>query len=244
MGPGTVPDGSERGRGMSNGTGTSGASSPRGGPIVVGIDPGLTRCGVGVVSGPVSCPVLVHAECITTPAELPLEERLLALHRRLRAVLAEVAPVAVAVERVLFSGNVRTAMPTGQAAGVALLAAAEVGVRVTAYSPNEVKQTVAGDGRADKQAVARLVAAQLRLDVPPRPVDVTDALAVAITHLAHSRGPGAARVATPAQALLADARAEAAQATRRGWEAVVADQDVRRGRPLRRPMDVGRDDAA
>lgn len=200
------------------------------GAVVVGVDPGLTRCGVGVVRGPVSRPALVHAECIRTPAEDVLELRLLALHARLRAILDEVRPSAVAVERVLFSSNVRTAMPTGQAAGVALLAAAELGIPVAAYSPNEVKQTVTGDGRADKDAVARLVAVQLGLDAPPRPVDVTDALAVAITHLAHARGPVAGRVATPVRTTLAAAHADAVRAGRGGWEAVVARRAAGAGR--------------
>lgn len=191
-------------------------------PVVLGVDPGLTRCGVGAVRGPAERPELVLAHCITTPASWPLEQRLLQLYRELRALIAEVSPVGMAVERVLFSGNVRTAMPTGQASGIALLVAAEHGLPVVAYSPNEVKQTVTGDGRADKQAVARMVTAQLGLDEPPRPVDVTDALAVAITHLAHSRGAVAAAVATPARASLEAAAAEASRAGRGGWEAVVA----------------------
>jgi crossover junction endodeoxyribonuclease RuvC len=191
-------------------------------PIVLGVDPGLTRCGVGAVRGPAQRPSMVLAECIRTPADMPVEQRLLRIHTELRRIIAEVAPAAVAVERVLFSGNVRTAMPTGQAAGVALLAAAEAGLPVVAYSPNEVKQTVAGDGAADKDAVARLVAVQLGLATPPRPVDVTDALAVAITHLAFSRGPSASSIGTPARALLEAAAADAARAGRGGWEAVVA----------------------
>jgi len=190
-------------------------------PVVLGVDPGLTRCGVAAVRGPVQRPSMVLAECIRTPADMPLEQRLLHLHAELSRIIVTVAPVAVAVERVLFSGNVRTAMPTGQAAGVALLAAAEHGLPVMAYSPNEVKQTVTGDGRADKDAVARLVAAQLGLSEIPRPVDVTDALAVAITHLAHSRGPAASRLATPARAALEAASADAARAGRGGWEQVV-----------------------
>ena len=196
-------------------------------PVVLGVDPGLTRCGVGAVAGPVHRPRLVLAECIRTPADLPIEQRLLHVHTELRRIIAATSPVAVAVERVLFSGNVRTAMPTGQAAGVALLAAAEHGIPVVAYSPNEVKQTVTGDGRADKDAVARLVAVQLGLVEVPRPVDVTDALAVAITHLAHSRGPAARAIATPARATLEAAAVEAQRAGRGGWEAVVATRSTR-----------------
>jgi crossover junction endodeoxyribonuclease RuvC len=191
------------------------------GPVVLGIDPGLTRCGIGVVRGPSHRPVLLEARCATTDPGLPVERRLAELHLVLRAVIAEHGPDVVAVERVLFSGNARTAMATGQAAGVALLAAAEQGLTVTAYSPNEVKLTVTGDGAADKAAVARMVVAQLRLNEAPRPADVTDALAVAITHLAHARGAVTAAATTPARSALEAAAAEARRASRGGWERVV-----------------------
>lgn len=188
--------------------------------LVLGIDPGLTRCGVGAVRGPAHRPVLVAARCVRTPVDLPVEQRLARLRAELDAIVTELRPTGVAVERVLFSGNARTAMATGQAAGVALLVAAEHGLAVTAYSPNEVKATVAGDGRAAKDAVGRLVAAQLGLDAPPRPPDVADALAVAITHLAHARGPRSGSAATPARARLEAAAAEARRAGRGGWDAV------------------------
>jgi crossover junction endodeoxyribonuclease RuvC len=197
------------------------------GVIVLGIDPGLTRCGVGAVRGPTHRPSLVLARCVRTPVDLPIEQRLRLLHDALEAVVAEVGPDVVAVERVLFSGNARTAMATGQAAGVTLLVAARHGLTVTSYSPNEVKQTVTGDGRADKVAVARLTAAQLGLDALPGPVDVTDALAVAITHLAHARGASADALSTPARASLERAASEARRRGRGGWAAVV---DARRGR--------------
>jgi crossover junction endodeoxyribonuclease RuvC len=190
--------------------------------LVLGIDPGLTRCGVGAVRGPAHRPVLVAARCLRTSPDLPVEQRLALLRSQLDAVVRELRPTGVAVERVLFSGNARTAMATGQAAGVALLVAAEHGLAVTAYSPNEVKATVAGDGRAAKDAVGRLVAAQLGLAEPPRPPDVADALAVAITHLAQARGPRAATAATPARARLEAAADEARRAGRGGWEAVAA----------------------
>jgi len=211
-------------------------------PVVLGIDPGLTRCGVGAVRGPAERPELVLAKCVTTPATWPLERRLLHLHQELQRIIEETDPVGVAVERVLFSANVRTAMPTGQAAGIALLAAAERDLPVVAYSPNEVKLTVTGDGRADKDAVARLVTAQLRLDAPPRPVDVTDALAVAITHLAYRRGPLAPEATTPARAALEEAAAEAGRAARGGWEAVAAGRAV--GRTSRVGLGPSRGDAA
>lgn len=190
---------------------------------VLGVDPGLTRCGLGIVVGPAARPSLAWQHCERTAADLPLEQRLLVIHDAVFGAIEEHQPKAVAVERVLFSANARTAMATGQAAGVALLAAARAGLPVTSYSPNEVKQTVAGTGAADKDAVARLVAAQLRLDAPPTPADVADALAVALTHLARSRT--AAMVAgTPAASALADAQAASQAATRGGWEAVLGDR--------------------
>jgi crossover junction endodeoxyribonuclease RuvC len=193
---------------------------------VLGVDPGLTRCGLGVVAGPSASPSVVHQECVRTSPDTPLEQRLLALSEAIEEAVACHRPDAVAVERVLFSANVRTAMATGQAAGVALLAAARAGAPVHAYSPNEVKLTVAGDGGADKDAVGRLVAAQLRLRAVPRPADVADALAVALTHLARDRVAGLARE-TGAGTALAAAQREAAAAARGGWAAVLA----RRGHP-------------
>ncbi len=190
---------------------------------VLGVDPGLTRCGVGLITGPVSNPRAEHFECIRTTAELPLEQRLLFVHDALAAVVAAFRPHVVAVEQVLFSTNVRTAMATGQAAGVALLSAAEAQLPVVAYSPTQIKATVAGSGTADKDAVARMVAAQLSMASPPRPVDVSDALAVGLTHLARSRMTTAAR-GTAAARQLEDARVSAARAARNGWEAVLGDR--------------------
>jgi crossover junction endodeoxyribonuclease RuvC len=204
---------------------TSTPAAERAVTTVLGVDPGLTRCGLGVVAGPSSRPRLVHLDCVRTDREAPLEQRLLAVHDAIVAVVEEHRPDAVAVERVLFSSNVRSAMATGQAAGVALLAAARVGLPVVPYSPNEIKETVAGSGSADKAAVGRLVAAQLGLDEVPRPADVADALAVALTHLARSRLADAV-AGTPAASTLADAHAAAARATRGGWEAVLADRGI------------------
>lgn len=164
---------------------------------VLGVDPGLTRCGIGVVDGPVARPSMVAHSCVRTTPDTRIEQRLLAVHDHIVALVEEHRPDVVAVERVLFQTNVRTAMATGQSAGVALLAAARAGLPVALYSPNDVKLSVTGDGGADKDGVARMVGAQLRLAAPPRPVDVTDALAVALTHLARVRGPGTAgRTAT------------------------------------------------
>lgn len=159
---------------------------------VLGVDPGLTRCGVGVVAGPSSAMTLVAHDCVRTSADTPIELRLLALHDVLSELIAAHRPDVLAIERVLFQANVRTAMATGQAAGAAMLAGARAGIPVVAYSPNEVKLAVTGDGAADKDGVARLVVAQLGLAEAPRPVDVTDALAVAITHLASAHTAGVA----------------------------------------------------
>ncbi len=198
--------------------------------VVLGVDPGLTRCGLGVVVGPSHRARARHLTCLRTDKGQPLEQRLLAVHQGIRAVLEEYRPDAVAVERVLFSNNVRTAMATGQAAGVALLAAAEAGVPVTSYSPSDVKLTVAGAGDADKAAVARLVAAQLGLGSPPSPADVADALAVALTHLARSR-VAALSAATPAAAAVQAAANEAAGSSRGGWEAHLAARGMLPDRP-------------
>jgi crossover junction endodeoxyribonuclease RuvC len=195
---------------------------------VLGIDPGLTRCGVGAIRGPASRPTLVEAVCVRTDPALDVAERLRALAAALGELVERLAPDVVAVERVLFSANARTAMATGQAAGIALLTAAEAGLPVVAYSPNEVKLTVAGDGAADKAAVARLVRAQLRVDEVPGPADVTDALAVALTHLARARADALVPTDgdTARGAGIVRARAQAEAASRAGWERVVAGRRI------------------
>ena len=180
---------------------------------VLGVDPGLTRCGVGVVRGPSSRMELLAHDCVRTTADTPIELRLLAVHDRLTELIELHRPDVLAFERVLFQANVRTAMATGQAAGAAMLAGARAGIPVVPYSPNEVKLAVTGDGAADKDGVARMVVAQLRLAAPPRPVDVTDALAVAITHLAQARTAGVAR---------SDRSALATSGGATSWEAVIA----------------------
>lgn len=193
---------------------------------VLGIDPGLTRCGVGVVDGPPSRPDLAHVEVVRTAADAPIDQRLLELHTALTALIAAHRPDAVAVERVLFSRNVRTAMATGQAAGVALLVAAQAGLAVHSYTPTDVKLSVAGHGGADKDGVTRMVAAQLRLTDPPRPADAADALAVALCHLSRARLAAAAEGAH-ASRTLGDARGEARRAARGGWEAVLERPNIR-----------------
>ena len=184
--------------------------------IVLGVDPGLTRCGLGVVSGPPGRPVHVHHDCVRTTPDQPLEQRLAHLHDGIVAAIATHRPVLVAVERVLFSKNVRTAMATGHAAGVVMLAAAQAGLPVVQLTPTDVKASVAGDGAADKDGVARMVVAQLGLAAPPRPADAADALAVALAALSRMRTTGLAGAA-PA------GRAAAPAAS---WEQVVADRGL------------------
>ncbi|HVE74140.1 MAG TPA: crossover junction endodeoxyribonuclease RuvC [Mycobacteriales bacterium] len=164
---------------------------------VLGVDPGLTRCGLGVVEGsPGRPPQLVAVGVARTPAEADLGPRLVALEREIEAWLDEHQPDAVAVERVFSQANVRTVMGTAQAGAVAITCAARRGLPVALHTPSEVKAAVTGSGRADKAQVAAMVVRLLRLSAPPRPVDATDALALAICHL--WRGPGLARLSLAA----------------------------------------------
>ena len=121
---------------------------------------------------------------ITTPPSDELPVRLATLDAELRRLLAELRPDAVAVERLFFQTNARTAMSVGQASGLVLAAASATGARVVQYTPNEVKQAVAGYGAAPKDQVQRMVQAQLKLADRPEPADVADALALALCHLA------------------------------------------------------------
>lgn len=191
---------------------------------VLGIDPGLSRCGVGVVDGPGSRPVAVRSGVVRTPAGQAVSERLATLHERITALVAEMRPDAVAVERVFFSVNVRTAMGVGQAAGVALLCAAQAGLEVVEYTPTQVKAAVAGDGSADKAQVGYMVAAILRLSEAPTPPDAADALALALCHLqrgATGNGVGAMspRLAAAVAAAGPGAQVEPRRVTRRSWGA-------------------------
>lgn len=161
---------------------------------VLGVDPGLTRCGVGVIEGQVGSPIsLVGVGVILTSADTPLEQRLLQLETQLTLWVEEYRPDVIAVERVFSQLNVRTVMGTGQASGIALLVAARAGIRVVMHTPSEVKAAVTGTGRANKAQVAEMVRRLLKLEVIPKPVDSTDALALAICHL--WRGYGNDRLA-------------------------------------------------
>ena len=163
--------------------------------FVLGIDPGLSRCGYGFIGSDLHRVHAITAGVITTDRALALPLRLAALRAELASLVAEHSPDVVVVERVLFQTNARTAMSVGQASGVALLTAAESGARVVEYSANEVKLAVTGDGGASKDQVQRMMMALLRLGQVPKPPDVADALALAYCHVASSRFREAARSA-------------------------------------------------
>jgi crossover junction endodeoxyribonuclease RuvC len=159
--------------------------------FVYGVDPGLSRCGYCVLDASGRDPRAVALGVFRTEPQLPVPERLAELLVDFRSLLAEFPPHSVAVERVLFQTNVRTAMGVGQASGVLMAEAASRGVPVREYSPNEVKQAVTGDGAADKAQVQQMVQLLLRLAAPPRPPDAADAAAIALTHVAVTAGVGA-----------------------------------------------------
>jgi crossover junction endodeoxyribonuclease RuvC len=160
---------------------------------VLGIDPGLTRCGIGVIEGLPGSPLkLISVGVIKTPSDNPLEQRLLQLEEEFTSWVSKFQPDRIAVERVFSQHNVRTVMGTGQAAGIALLVAARAGIPVVMHTPSEVKAAVTGSGRANKVQVAEMVKRLLNLTEIPKPVDSTDALALAICHI--WRGGGNSKI--------------------------------------------------
>jgi crossover junction endodeoxyribonuclease RuvC len=166
---------------------------------VLGVDPGLTRCGLGVIDGvPGRAPALVAADVLRTPAGDDIAARLLALEAGIEEWLTAHQPDAMAVERVFSQHNVRTVMGTAQAGAVAIVCAARRGLPVALHTPSEVKAAVTGNGRAGKDQVTAMVMRLLRLDDPPRPADTADALALAICHL--WRGGMQRRLAAAAEA--------------------------------------------
>ncbi len=165
---------------------------------VLGIDPGLTRCGIGVVEGQVGRPLrMVDVNVVRTSAHEPVAARLVTIEKGIDSWLDEYRPDAVAVERVFARSDVSTIMGTAQASGIALVAAARRGLPVAMHTPSEVKAAVSGSGRADKAQVGFMVARILGLDAPPSPADAADALALAITHI--WRGGAADRLARAAE---------------------------------------------
>ena len=165
---------------------------------VLGVDPGLTRCGLGMVDGVVGRPPsLVEVGVVRTPAELDVARRLVLIEQAVDEWITRHRPDAVAVERMFSQHNVRTVMGTAQAAGVAMVVAARRGLPVALHTPSEVKAAVTGSGRADKEQVTTMVTRILRLSERPTPADAADALALAICHV--WRGGATNRIELAAQ---------------------------------------------
>ena len=163
---------------------------------VLGVDPGLTRCGIGVVDGaPGRALTLVRVGVVRTSADDDIATRLLAIETEIESWLDACQPDAVAVERVFSQQNVRTVMGTAQAGAIAIASAARQGLPVALHTPSEVKAAVTGNGRAGKEQVTTMVTKLLRICDPPRPADAADALALAICHLWRGGTPmGAGRL--------------------------------------------------
>lgn len=178
---------------------------------VLGVDPGLTRCGWGVVDGGVGTPLrMVGVGVIRTPTGDPIPQRLLALQTRIEELVEQHRPDAVAVERVFARNDVSTIMGTAQASAIPMLAAARRGLPLALHTPSEVKAAVTGNGRADKAQVTAMITRILRLDQAPKPADAADALALAVCHVwrggAQSRIEAALASAPPARRNPAHAR--------------------------------------
>ncbi|WP_255405683.1 crossover junction endodeoxyribonuclease RuvC [Sinomonas sp. R1AF57] len=188
---------------------------------VLGVDPGLTRCGIGVVDVERDRrATLVGVTVVGTTAQEPLDARLLAIAQAVEDWLDRFEPEVVAVERVFSQMNVSTVMGVAQASGIVIAAAAKRGIPVALHTPSEVKAAVTGSGRADKAAVTRMVMKILRLETAPRPADAADALALALAHAWRGSAPGSPSAAgrttamtatalTPAQRLWQEAEAKA-----------------------------------
>ncbi|MET3986189.1 crossover junction endodeoxyribonuclease RuvC [Streptomyces sp. PvR034] len=193
---------------------------------VLGVDPGLTRCGVGVVEGVAGRPLTMRGVgVVRTPPDADIGHRLVAIEVGLEAWLDEHRPDVVAVERVFSQHNVSTVMGTAQASAVAMLCAARRGLPVVLHTPSEVKAAVTGSGRADKAQVGAMVTRLLRLDAPPKPADAADALALAICHI--WRAPAQNRLQ---QAVALHAATRASNATAGNAQSVPSAQRALKGR--------------
>lgn len=184
---------------------------------VLGVDPGLTRCGVGVLdAGRGRQASLVHVGIVPSSSEDPIDQRLLAISEGLTRSIEEHAPDVVAIERVFAQTNTPTVIGTAQVSGVAALLAAQRGIRVAFHTPSEVKAAITGTGSAGKKQVQAALVRLLGLESAPRPADAADALAVALTQLWRGPGPvrldGSGRARTSAQAVWAEAERSARRA--------------------------------
>lgn len=154
---------------------------------IIGIDPGTGILGFGVVDIVQNKTKLVTAGVITTPAHTPIDVRLEEIYDGLTQIISETKPDAMSIEKLFFSNNVKTAMGVAQARGVAMLTGRKARLPIAEYTPNEIKQTLTGYGKADKKQMQEMVRIQLGLADVPKPDDCADALAAAITHWMMSR---------------------------------------------------------
>jgi crossover junction endodeoxyribonuclease RuvC len=212
---------------------------------VLGVDPGLTRCGLGVVDGaPGRALTMVRTGVARTSPDAGIGDRLLAIEQQIEEWLVACRPDAVAVERVFSQHNVSTVMGTAQAGAVAIVCAARHGIPVALHTPSEVKAAVTGNGRADKAQVTAMVTRLLRLTDPPHPADAADALALAICHIwrggaqarlaaAQAQAQSRATQARAAQVRAAQAQAGSAQAVQARAEQVRAAQAQARAAQVR-----------
>ncbi|MCH4208537.1 crossover junction endodeoxyribonuclease RuvC [Bifidobacterium sp.] len=157
--------------------------------IILGVDPGLTRCGVGVIGAGASRRLsFIHVDVVRSDPHTSQDLRLLTIYNGLRAKIERFAPDTVSIERVFAQENRNTVLGTAQAAGMAMLAAAQLGIPVALHTPTEVKLAITGNGRAEKIQIERMVAHILNLNTMPKPADAADALAQAITHALRPAG--------------------------------------------------------
>ena len=198
---------------------------------VAGVDPGLTRCGLALVSvGTDRTATLEDVRVIGSPSEVALDHRLLTISERIDEWLDEFRPDALAIERVFTYTNVSTVMGTAQAMGVIIAAAARRGIPVALHTPTEVKAAVTGSGQADKQQVGRMVTKILRLAAAPKPADAADAIAIALAHGWRGADPASKAAASasnqsgvaPAQRAWLKAQAQAANNAARAESALRA----------------------
>ncbi|YAL81837.1 crossover junction endodeoxyribonuclease RuvC [Dermacoccaceae bacterium W4C1] len=193
---------------------------------VMGVDPGLTRCGLGVVDGGLGRPLrMVAVGVVRTPAQDDPAERLLTLQTEIDAWMDEHQPDVVAVERVFARAAIRGIMGTAQASAVPMLAAARRGLPLVMHTPSEVKAAVTGNGRADKAQVTGMITRILRLTEAPKPADAADALALAVCHV--WRGGAQNRLAAAAEAAAAPRRASGHRGPARGTTQVTARKALR-----------------
>lgn len=155
---------------------------------ILGIDPGTGILGFGVVDCEIGRPLrMVTGGVISTPAHTPLETRLMEIYDGLKEIIEETKPDEISIEKLFFSKNVTTAISVAEARGVVILAAAQAGLPIFEYTPNQIKQTLTGYGGADKKQMQEMVKTQLNLATVPKPDDAADALAAAITHFYMTR---------------------------------------------------------